>query len=694
MRPDARLGQVSAATADNPQVEPNRSAGKALHYRADVDGLRAVAILLVIGFHAFPSVIRGGFIGVDIFFVISGFLISSLIAQNLETNSFTVASFYLNRVRRIFPALTVVLTACAVAGWYLLAEGDYAKLGKHIAGGAGFVANLVLWNEAGYFDSSADSKPLLHLWSLGVEEQFYIVWPVVLWLAWRRRWNMLGVTLTCLLLSFAANIAMVATDAVATFYSPATRVWELLIGALLAGRPSTGARWPGLANYPNAMATAGVAAIAIAALALTRGNAFPGWWALLPTAGAALLIAAGPKAWLNRAVLSHPGMVRVGLISYPLYLWHWPLLVFLRLSGALKSDLEVGAVAVGAAFVLSWLTYRVIERPFRSVDRSSQRSSPTIGPATLNFRAAGLLLFMTIAGVSGAAIHQANGEVFRDRFRVAALPPLADKRAFDALKIYEHPEKPNNSCRDHLGMAVLPEEVCVANSAAPKVLFLGDSHAMGLYSAVFANQSAIPSVLIASPGCLIYPNLVYRPNGKEWGQDCTAIARKGLEYARRSTTIDTVVVSLVRKGDNPTALTHFHSDHGRVTELEALSSGLDALIGSLLESGKSVVYVVDIPYFRDTPEVCQSKFVLTKTDQCLVKRSEMNLPFKAYFEVVDRIRAKYPKLGILNAEDVVCTRDSCAQHDGKQYLYIDRDHLSVYGSERVLAKLLERLPRD
>ena len=225
----------------------------------------------------------------------------------------------------------------------------------------------VLWKEAGYFDSASDTKPLLHLWCLGIEEQFYFVWPFVLWVAWKRRWNLLLVTAAVLLASFCANVAMVRTDAVANFYSPVTRVWELLIGALLARKLSTKNNSSGFqANVANPLAVGGLAAIFVAELLLTKDTLFPGWWALLPTLGAASIIAAGPAAWVNRRLLSHPTMVWIGLISYPLYLWHWPILAFLRITGALKSPLEIGLCAIGAALVLSWLTYRFVERPFRS----------------------------------------------------------------------------------------------------------------------------------------------------------------------------------------------------------------------------------------------------------------------------------------------------------------------------------------
>ncbi|NIO39848.1 MAG: acyltransferase family protein, partial [Burkholderiales bacterium] len=168
-------------------------------YRADIDGLRAVAVLAVLGFHAFPYLVPGGFTGVDVFFVISGYLISRHIFSDLQADTFSTSAFYARRIKRIFPALILVLMATTAAGWVMLTPGEYELLGRPIAGGAGFVANFVFWNEAGYFDTAADTKPLLHLWSLGIEEQFYIVWPFILALLWRRTGNLVGKAILALL---------------------------------------------------------------------------------------------------------------------------------------------------------------------------------------------------------------------------------------------------------------------------------------------------------------------------------------------------------------------------------------------------------------------------------------------------------------------------------------------------------------
>ena len=205
-----------------------------LTYRADIDGLRAVAVLSVVVFHAFPSLFPGGFIGVDIFFVISGYLITSILSASFQNGSFSFFEFYVRRINRIFPALLLVMAACYLFGWKSLFASEFSQLGKDIAGGASFISNLVLLRESGYFDSAALTKPLLHLWSLGIEEQFYIAWPLLLWLIWKIRANVVLAALLLASISFALNIYGVGEAQSTTFYSPITRFWELLVGAILA----------------------------------------------------------------------------------------------------------------------------------------------------------------------------------------------------------------------------------------------------------------------------------------------------------------------------------------------------------------------------------------------------------------------------------------------------------------------------
>ena len=330
-------------------------------YRPDVDGVRAIAVMLVLHFHAFPEAIPGGFIGVDVFFVISGFLITGIIARELEQKRFSLSHFYVRRIRRIFPALIVMLGAVLLLGWFWMLPADYARLGGDVFASAAFSANIALLLQSGYFDVESAKKPLLHLWSLGIEEQFYLFWPLLLMVAVRIRMSMLALALTLGIASFVLNVALMGANPVATFYLPFTRAFELLTGAALArgwGRISqTGAA-------SNGRAVTGLTLIALAACLLDTHSAFPGWWAILPVAGSALVLSA-PGAWLCRVVLASPPMVWIGLISYPLYLWHWPLLVFFAIIKFNPLTLLERELILLASMLLAWATYQYVEKPFR-----------------------------------------------------------------------------------------------------------------------------------------------------------------------------------------------------------------------------------------------------------------------------------------------------------------------------------------
>ncbi len=369
-------------------------------YRADIDGLRAIAVLMVLGFHAFPKRVPGGFVGVDIFFVISGFLISTILLENLAQERFSFAEFYIRRIKRIFPALLLVLFSTLAFGWLVLLSDEYRALGKHVMSGAGFVSNLLLWQESGYFDPAAESKPLLHLWSLAIEEQFYIVWPLVLWASYRQKLNLLLITLAVAACSFALNIRSVGTDTVAAFYAPQTRFWELLTGSLaawLALYPPSwlkGSRWQG-GHLPSVL---GFGLLCAAFYLVNRDSVFPGWWAILPTVGTVLLIWAGPAGIFNRHILANRLLVWFGLISFPLYLWHWPLLSFSRI---VEGDLPgpgVRLAAVAASVILAWLTYRFIEKPVRSgKGGGNARTTGALIMAMTAALAVGLVAFSGIA---------------------------------------------------------------------------------------------------------------------------------------------------------------------------------------------------------------------------------------------------------------------------------------------------------
>jgi peptidoglycan/LPS O-acetylase OafA/YrhL len=371
-------------------VAKGRSAG---NYRPDIDGLRAIAVGAVVAFHTFPNIFKGGFVGVDVFFVISGFLISGIIVDDIEEDQFSYLDFYKRRIRRIFPALLVVIAATLIAGWYVLLPDEFQRVGKDLAAGAGFATNFILWDEAGYFDAASETKPLLHLWSLAIEEQFYIVWPLVLGLIWKRQRGLLLATLSIASVSFAYNVFSIEHHhADAAFYSPLSRFWELMLGGVLAYLVRQKAQW--LSGFRSLQCVFGLFLIAISIFFLNKAAAFPGFWALLPTLGAFFVISAGGYNWIGKRILGNPIMVGVGLISYPLYLWHWPILAFAKIvKGRLLTPGDRMMVII-ASVALAFLTYRLIERPLR---RSPDRRVPQ-----------GLLAAVAALGVIGLAILNGN----------------------------------------------------------------------------------------------------------------------------------------------------------------------------------------------------------------------------------------------------------------------------------------------
>lgn len=336
-----------------------------LNYRADIDGLRGLAVTLVVFYHAFPGLLPGSFIGVDIFFVISGYLISKIILKQVKEENFNFSNFYIRRINRIFPALLLVLMACFAIGWFNLLADEYKQLGKHIAGGAGFISNIILWGESGYFDSASYQKPLLHLWSLGIEEQFYFIWPVIIWAAWKFQLNLMAVAISIALISFGINIYQIhyLDNLASTFYLPHTRFWELMAGAILAQYTL---KHPVLGKpIQNTQSAVGLTLIFVGVALIDTQSPFPGYWALLPVIGTVLIINAGLGAKINRFLFGHPILVWIGLISFPLYLWHWPALVFARIIAKGAPNASTQMLAILSSLALATLTFLLIERPIR-----------------------------------------------------------------------------------------------------------------------------------------------------------------------------------------------------------------------------------------------------------------------------------------------------------------------------------------
>lgn len=456
-------------------------------YRKDIDGLRAIAVLAVVLCHAFPDVISGGYIGVDVFFVISGYLISTIIFENIDQSRFSFFEFYSRRINRIYPALILVLVFCIIFGWYVLVPYEYRQLGLHTVASAAFVPNLLYLSEAGYFDTAADSKILLHLWSLGIEEQFYIVWPLVAFLCKKNKYTFLGALLILGCASFALNLYTISIDQPTDFFSPLTRAWELLAGGMMAwmllySKTSFSSldRFCHLKPVKNVMAFVGIAAIIYGVFRLNKylGSHYPGTWALVPVVSTALIIYSGPQSWLNRYLLSNKALVWVGLISYPLYLWHWPLLAFARIVEGETPSISIRWAMVLLSILLAFFTYRVIEKPIKKSGNS------------LNVTAM-LFLLMAVIGVLGYSISSAWV------FKSTRLSLSSNLNIQNAIGDWNYP----------FGLKKFiwnGQDVYYGSNSSPEVLFVGDSHVEHYSPRIVeltSNRKAKNVVFLTSGGC-------------------------------------------------------------------------------------------------------------------------------------------------------------------------------------------------
>jgi peptidoglycan/LPS O-acetylase OafA/YrhL len=435
-----------------------------IDYRPDIDGLRAIAVGCVVIFHAFPRWMPGGFVGVDVFFVISGFLISGIILRNLANESFTFAGFYAGRIRRILPSLVLTLAATWALGWFVLSSADYETLGRHILAASTFVSNFILGQEQGYFAASATSKPLLHLWSLAIEEQFYLIWPATLYLIWRLRLSPTPILLGLIVISFGWSVTASLERSVWSFYSPQTRLWELAIGALLACGMTPAAELRDRYRLGNLLALAGLVSIGVSTFGFDATSPYPSWRAMLPVGGAALLVLAGPGAWINQRMLSRDGVVLVGLISYPLYLFHWPLLSFASVAAGGEPSAIVRCAIVTASFAAAWASYQFVEKPIRFRNYSGMAGRRYV-PATL-------VACLCAMGVVGLFTERTDG--FVGRFP-EAIRHLANYK-FDVAAYRQR-------CLILLDADQRAFDTCVDDDWAtrPLLMLWGDSHAAHLY---------------------------------------------------------------------------------------------------------------------------------------------------------------------------------------------------------------------
>jgi len=662
----------------------------AVTYRADIDGLRAVAVLSVLVFHVAPSALPGGFLGVDIFFVISGYLISSILLREQTEGRFRFKDFYARRIRRLFPALLIVLSATLAFGAFALFADEYDRLGRHAYYAMVFLLNFRLMGEAGYFDVVSNAKPFLHLWSLSVEEQFYLAWPMMLVLARRLRIDAGLVIASFGVASFAFGMHLASAKPDAAYYHPLARGWELLIGAAVAwwharqGEDALPFLQDG-ARVRDALSLGGLLLIGWALLALDERTQSPGNTVLPPLVGVAVIIASGRNAIVNRMLTARP-LVLIGLISYPLYLWHWPLLSYARIaeSGTPPTWLLWGAALL--AVCLAWITYAFVERPIR---RGRIRLGVVPALALAMF---GLML-------ASRAIVDGQGLPDRQAVRYAKQAEAQMKR--------QPPQ--DESCLALFPGHAAPVYCRQYRPGNRMIALVGDSHAHVLFPGVseLAARKGYGTLLLANSGCPPFDGAVTGRNAAERSECARAIdiILGALERDRRL-----VAVALASRGPQyldgkgfgpaeahynypPIAAREGSGQSAHASPSQVFAAGLQATIRRLMHRGLRVAYFLQVPELGVPAKDCLTRpWTLTGArDGCAVSYEVYRARMADYRALIETIHAAEPSLVVIDAERHLCSSGRCSGLRNSELMYADDNHLSVAGSRVVAPVVVEAL---
>ncbi|HEY2419637.1 MAG TPA: acyltransferase family protein [Steroidobacteraceae bacterium] len=648
-------------------------------YRADIDGLRAVAVLPVVFWHYGVWPFTGGFVGVDVFFVISGFLITSLIHAEMKAGTFSIAYFYERRIRRIFPALFAVLIATVVLGALLLFPSDLKRYAQSLQATVLFGSNFLFRNLAGYWDVVSERKPLLHTWSLAVEEQFYVLFPLTLYLLTKAgRRVEIGAIAAILVASLAANIWAVRATPVSDFFLLPYRAWELMLGSLLAivRLPA-----PGNRLLREAAMLAGLALIAIAVFAYSADTPFPGEAAIVPCLGAALLIYAGGGDSLVASVLRWRPMIAVGLISYSLYLWHWPLLVFAKYALFRELTPLETVVLIALAFLCAGLSWRFVEQPFRGRhERFSRRQIFLLGGAAT-----------AIALLLGALLQMHNGWPQRFSPEVRAI--------FSAA----HRNKPPKE----LGCIDKPKKLdpdaitCTFGTPGvkPGIALWGDSHATVVLPVVA--QAAIrihrAGLFARHHGCA---PLLGVESSRAHG--CRAFNDRIVRQIIRDPGIHLVIL-LAHWAKSAEGVAYGHDDAGNLFLTDAQSPvrslandpvvfarGLDRTVAALTRAGQKVVIVASIPEIGwPVPETLARMKLAHNNSELGPSLAEYQARQKTVFTALAQMQKKYG-VTILYPHTILCRGGRCRAQQNSVPIYVDAHHLSYRGAQ-LLAPLLDPL---
>jgi peptidoglycan/LPS O-acetylase OafA/YrhL len=649
----------SRNTIDIKQKFSSTSTMSHISYRPDIDGLRAIAVLSVILFHAGLSAFGGGYVGVDVFFVISGFLITSLIIEDLERGIFTLSGFWERRFRRILPALTVVIVATLIAGWFLYLPADYEALGLQALTQSFFSSNILFYKQAGYFDTESHLKPLLHTWSLAVEEQYYLFFPLASFAVWKRgRKAFAKFLIISTIVSFVFCLLVFRNNPDLTFYMLPFRGWELLVGSLLAFYSSKAAGVP--QRVRELLSLSGIVAIACAVFLYTEDTPFPGYTALLPCLGAAAIIFAGigGKSAVSQTLSFRP-LVFIGLVSYAWYLWHWPVIVFVKYLPFIEFSTPIAAVCVVVSFVLAVLTWKFVETPFRQRKILPDQRSLFLFSLTI----------LVLLAVTGAIIWQAKGLSWR----------LGENVLRYASGITDYNPK-RDQCDKMAPEKVSADGACTTLSESnvqPDFLLWGDSHADSLAPAFYelSDKYKRNGYVITHQGCP--PIVDFRQ--KNWSSDmrCFDLNQEALKIVQRKNIKDVYIVASWN-----TWVNHMDADPDSVDMYghENIKASLQDTIDSLRKAGAKVYLLSDIPSAKfDVSRIraMETLFGVTLHKLIMSKDEFMQEREKSFLPLLSDING----ITLIDPLDHFCSEDAgcLTEKDGYSF-YFNPTHVSVHGA--------------
>ncbi|MES2662033.1 MAG: acyltransferase family protein [Pseudomonadota bacterium] len=615
-----------------------------LTYRPDIDGLRAIAVVAVILYHLFPESITSGFLGVDVFFVISGFLITTILLNKIKNNTFSLAHFYMRRVLRIFPALILVLITCLLLGWFLLFPYEYQFLGKHVLAGATFISNFVLWSELGYFDTDASTKPLLHLWSLAIEEQFYIFWPILLWTIYKTRFNIL-IVLTILCLASFLLLFIGTFGSSGNFYFPASRFWELLAGALLTQIKTD--FWPYGKFLRHILGALGISAIVVSFILFKSTSVLPGMGSLLPVIGTMLVIAVGSHSIINKSVLSSSVFVWFGKISYPLYLWHWIFLVFAGYYFVEITYIQK-LLVLGASILISALTFYCIEKPIRYTN-SIKKNSMILSVLMILVGGAGFFIYLTQGIESRFKNFGLNGDVGQNyffNFMKENFYYCKDNKIFERTEsVYGitrcFQSQPNNNV---------------------EVVLIGDSHVEHLFIG-FASILKNKNVAYYTRSNLPFAN---EKNFKHV-----------FDSIFQSKSIDTVIIAADWVG-------RIHNKN-----LTESNSNLSKTIAQLKSKDINVYLISNAPKFEFHAQKCKWGEYLRNNSYCFKEKSADDI---RSFILLEKNMKLLHNIQSYSLDSIFCDNAICKMNDKENIFYRDSNHLNINGSILVAQRIIDRFP--